>query len=265
MTLLNAMILAASLTSASSPEALFRELEEQVLGAATLRMRYTITAEGRVRDLTGEGEGASGGATLRMHRDSGLPARREQTVELPTGTMRVDEQYEFLPTKTPVSARVAVFPIALNDLSNQPASPELADRMQALATALRERLATACGYQVVPADSLAPAPAETSPGYLYAHPEVAVGLAASAHAEWIVIPRLNRASPWVTDLQAHVVRTRDTTLVSNRIVEVKGIELTPELAAKLVQRGAAWMADQVSQAIDHTSGASGSAARRCPA
>jgi len=105
--------------------------------------------------------------------------------------------------------------------------------MQSLATALRERLATACGYQVVPADSLAQAPAETAPGYLYSHPDIAVGLAASAHAEWIV--------------------------------EVKGIELTPELAAKLVDRGAAWMADQVAQAIDHTPGASGSAPRRCPA
>jgi len=221
-----------------------------------VRMRYRITA------LSGE---RSGGAMLRIHHDSGLPARREQTVEFPTGTMRVVEQYEFLPTKPPVGPRVAVFPIALNDLSNQPASPELAGRMQSLATALRERLATACGYQIVPADSLAQAPAETAPGYLYAHPDIAVGLAASAHAEWIVIPRLNRASPWVTDLQAHVVRARDTTLVSNRIVEVKGIELTPELAAKLVDRGAAWMADQVSQAIDHTSGASGSAPRRCPA
>jgi hypothetical protein len=48
-------------------------------------------------------------------------------------------------------------------------------------------------------------------------------------------------------------------------VEVKGIELTPELAARLVERGAAWMADQVSQAIDYTSAASRAAPRRCPA
>jgi hypothetical protein len=207
----------------------------------------------RVKDLTGEKADAvgpaefrqlrfaifvsgerSGTAMLRIHRDSGLPERREQTV-------------------------------ALNDVSNQPVSPELAGRIQSLGAALRQRLATACGYQVVPADSLAQAPAETASGYLYAHPDVAVGAAASAHAEWVVIPRLNRASPWVTDLQAQVVRTRDTTLVSNRIVEVKGIELTPELAAKLIDRGAAWMADQVSQAIDHTPGASSPTQRRCPA
>jgi hypothetical protein len=65
----------------------------------------------------------------------------------------------------------------------------------------------------------------------------------------------------VTDLQANVVRVRDTLLVSNRIVEVKGIELSPELAAQLVERGAAWMADQLSQAIEHAAGAPG---RPCP-
>ena len=170
-----------------------------------------------------------------------------------------------LPPDARPPMRVAVFSIALNDLSNQPASPELPTRMQQLATALRERLAAGCGYQVVPGDSLAEASAEMTPGYLYSHPDVAVGLAAPTQAEWIILPRLNRASPWVTDLQAQVVRVRDTAVVSNRIVEVKGLELGPELAAKLVERGAAWMADQLSQAIEHTSGTSRPARRRCPA
>jgi hypothetical protein len=137
--------------------------------------------------------------------------------------------------------------------------------MQRLVTALREHLATGCGYQVVTIDSLAERAAGLAPGYLYAHPDVAARLAAAPRAEWIVIPRLNRASPWVTDLQAHVVRVRDTALVSNRIVELKGIELAPELAAKLVDRGGAWMADQVSQAIEHAAGGSHPALRRCPA
>ena len=169
------------------------------------------------------------------------------------------------PPAAPPPTRVAVLSIALNDVSNQPVSPALPDRMHALTAALRERLASACGYDVVPVDSLAEAGAERGPGYLYAHPDVAVALAARTGAEWVIIPRLNRATPWVTDLQAHVVRTRDTALVSNRIVEVKGIELTPELAARLIDRGAAWMADQVSQAIDHGSGLTQQAPRRCPA
>ena len=81
----------------------------------------------------------------------------------------------------------------------------------------------------------------------------------------MIIPRLNRASPWVADLQAHVVRVRDTTIVSNRIVEIKGLELTPELASRLVDRGAAWMADQISQSIETASGAEAAARRRCRA
>jgi hypothetical protein len=166
------------------------------------------------------------------------------------------------PDATP-PRRIALVAITLNDVSNQPVSPELPARMQRLTTALVERLTTECGYDVATVASSAD-PTGTGPGYLYAHPEIAVGLA-GAEAEWVIIPRLNRATPWVTDLQAHVVRVRDAALVSNRIVEVKGLELSPELASKLIERGAAWMADQLSQAIEHASGAVGPALRRCPA
>jgi hypothetical protein len=159
---------------------------------------------------------------------------------------------------------VALIPIELNDVSNQPVSPELPARMQRLTVALQERLAASCGYQVIPVRSAADTTSSAGPNYLYAHPEIAVEMA-GAEAEWVIIPRLNRATPWVTDLQANVVRVRDTTLVSNRIVEVKGIELSPELATKLIERGAAWMADQLSQAIEHASGAVGPAMRPCPA
>ena len=161
--------------------------------------------------------------------------------------------------------RVAVLTIALNNLANQPPNPDLPNRLRVLGDALRQRLATGCGYQVVPVDSAAEAAAELGAGYLYAHPDVAVHLVGPSEADWVIIPRLNRASPWVTDLQAQVVRVRDTLVISNRIVELKGIELTPELAAKLAERGGAWMADQVSQAIEHAAGGRSSGARRCPA
>lgn len=160
--------------------------------------------------------------------------------------------------------RVAVLSITLNDLANQPPAPELPARIRGLASALSVRLGSACGYEMVMVDAPAEGSAEIAPGYLYAHPDVAARLAGAAGADWVVVPRLNRASPWVTDLQAHVVRVRDAVPVSNRIVEVKGIELTPELAARLAERGGAWMADQVSQAIEVASGKAGPSARRCP-
>jgi hypothetical protein len=167
------------------------------------------------------------------------------------------------PTSPPT--RVAVLGIALNNLANQPTHPDLPARLRLLGAALRERLGGGCGYELVPVDSAAEASAELGAGYLYAHPDVAVRLVDATAADWVIIPRLNRASPWVTDLQAEVVRVRDTVVVSNRIVELKGIELTPELAAKLAQRGGAWMADQVSQAIEHAAGGQAPGPRRCPA
>jgi hypothetical protein len=166
----------------------------------------------------------------------------------------------------PPAARVAVLPIDLNDVSNQPVPPELRTRLGLLTEALRTRLATACGYTVVqPPGQPARPPQDAKPGYYYAHPDLAVGESGSNQADWVIIPRLNRASPWVADLQAHVVRVRDTTIVSNRIVEIKGLELTPELASRLVDRGAAWMADQISQSIETASGAEAAARRRCRA
>jgi hypothetical protein len=159
---------------------------------------------------------------------------------------------------------VVVLPIELNDVSNQPVSPELRSRLGVLTEALSARLAAACGYTVVRPKS-ASSPDEPKPGYFYAHPDVAVTFSGPDQADWVIIPRLNRASPWVADLQAHVVRVRDTTIVSNRIVEIKGLELTPELASRLVDRGAAWMADQISQSIETAAGADSAARRRCRA
>jgi hypothetical protein len=165
----------------------------------------------------------------------------------------------------PPPSRVAVLPIDLNDLSNQRVSPELRARMERLTEALSVRLGSACGYTVVGLGQPARSRADAQPGYLYAHPDVAVGLVGPTAADWVIIPRLNRASPWVADLQAHVVRVRDTTIVSNRIVEIKGLELTPELASRLVERGAAWMADQISQSIETAAGTAAAARRRCRA
>jgi hypothetical protein len=162
-------------------------------------------------------------------------------------------------------ARIAVLSIDLNNLANQPTDSALPSRVKALTSALRSRLATACGYEVALIDPQTEAAARRSPGYLYAHPDLASGLAATVAADWVIVGRLDRASPWVADLQALVIRVRDTTLVSNRAVELKGIELNPELGARLVDRGAAWMADQVSQAIEHVATGDGAAPRRCPA
>jgi hypothetical protein len=160
---------------------------------------------------------------------------------------------------------ITVLSIDLNNLTNSAPDPALPSRILDLAAALRATLAGPCGYEVVDVDPAAEAAAHATDGYFYAHPDVAASLARSAGAEWVIVPRVNRASPWVADLQAHVVRVSDTMLLSNRIVEIKGIELDSALAARLAERGGAWMADQISQAIERAINPGNSLTRRCPA
>ena len=159
---------------------------------------------------------------------------------------------------------VAVLSIEFNNIHKSAPDSLLAGRIARLGDALRTRLAQVCGYEVTGVDASLEAAAHLTDGYFYDHPEVAADLARQAGADWAVIPRLNRTSAWVADIQAHVVRVRDTLLVSNRIVELKGLELTPELAARLTNRGSAWMADQLSQAIELVRNPSPGRTRRCP-
>lgn len=167
-------------------------------------------------------------------------------------------------TRTAEPPKLVVLAIDLNNLHKTAPDSTLAGRITRLADALRARLATACGYQVILLEDGTEATAHRTEGYFYDHPDVAAGLALGVGADWVIIPRLNRATAWAADLQAHVVRVRDTALVSNRIVEFKGLELTPELAARLTERGSAWMADQLSQVIELARNPAGPVARRCP-
>jgi hypothetical protein len=159
-------------------------------------------------------------------------------------------------------SRLLVLSIDLNDLTGRedPADPP---RLAVLTHALRQRF-VACGYSVVALDSAAERRAHLGDGYLYAHPDAAAALAARAGAEWALVPRLNRASPWVTDLQAHVVRVGSGRVVSNRVVELKGFGMAPALTARLAERGAAWMADQVDQAIGWAAAPGAPVVRHCP-
>ncbi|HUL69590.1 MAG TPA: DUF2380 domain-containing protein [Gemmatimonadales bacterium] len=159
--------------------------------------------------------------------------------------------------------RVAVLSIELNNLHKTDPDTSLAGRISRLGIALRARLGGPCGYELVTVDTATEAEAHLAAEYFYQHPDVAAALAAHSGADWVIIPRLNRATAWASDLQAHVVRVKDTTLVSNRIVELKGLELTPELAEHLIDRGAAWMADQISQAIEYARDPAVTT-RRCP-
>ena len=159
--------------------------------------------------------------------------------------------------------RLLLLTIDVNNFTSLPDDPP--ERLAALGEALRSRLA-GCGYDLRPLDAAAEARENAGPGYFYTHPDAAARLARDAGAEWALVPRLNRASPYVSDLQLHVVRVADAMVVSNRVVELKGFGMTPGVTARLTTRGAAWMADQVAQAVDWAVGGSRELpARRCRA
>lgn len=165
----------------------------------------------------------------------------------------------------PPAPRVVVLSIDLNNLSNQPDHPAELPNLAVLTAALRERLATACGYEVVLLDSATEAAAHVGVAYAYDHPEVVAQLAALVRAEWAVALRLNRIGTWVAELEANVVRVTDSAVVSRRAVSLRGFGMGRDLTARLAERGAASMADQVAQAIDRSAAASRApVARRCP-
>jgi hypothetical protein len=145
--------------------------------------------------------------------------------------------------------RIVLLDIELNNLTKDPDDSADLARLAQLTATLRRTLHEACGYDVVAVDPVAVRAASPTVGYFYSHPDVAAGLAATRGAAWVVIPRLNRVSPWITDLQAHVARVPSGQIVSNRVVELKGFGMNPDLTVRLTERGAAWMADQIDQVI----------------
>ena len=167
------------------------------------------------------------------------------------------------PSAAAPTPRLLLLRIDMNNLSSYPDDPP--PRLAALEAALRDRLA-GCGYEVPPPDSAAERRANAGNGYFYAHPDEAARLGRELGATYVLVPRLNRASSYVTDLQLHVVRAADGMVVSNRAVELKGFGMTAPVTAHLTVRGAAWMADQVSQAVEWAAAGSGAVpARRCRA
>ena len=169
------------------------------------------------------------------------------------------------PEVLPPAPRVAVLTVEPHNLTGRSEHADDPAHLRALTAALRGRLSGACGYEVAAVDTLAEARGRVGPGYFYAHPDAGAVLARDAGADWVLIPRLNRASPWVTDLQLHVVRAADGAVVSNRVVELKGFGMSDDLTVRLTERGAAWMADQVDQAIGWAAAPGAPPPRHCPA
>jgi Protein of unknown function (DUF2380) len=123
---------------------------------------------------------------------------------------------------TPAPPKIAVLEFELNDLTPTPNTP---DEIAAIALAsrlLRHSLATDCGYDVVPVDSVAQHQANSGLGYLFAHPTESAHLANAAGADWVVVGQLTVSSPIVSEFHVELVRVDRATLASAVSIEVKG-------------------------------------------
>jgi hypothetical protein len=166
----------------------------------------------------------------------------------------------------PTRARpsVAVASVILNNMSALPDTRADSATVLLLTHEARSRLA-GCGY-AVPSDS-APSITATHPGasYLWEHPDVVAQWGAAQRADWVLLSRLNRIGPWVAEWEVQVISTAKQQAVSTRVVELKGISRDTSLTAHLSNRGAAWMVDQATQSISHSSGDTTAAGRPCHA
>lgn len=145
-----------------------------------------------------------------------------------------------------------VFAVAPTGLNNLSPNPDTRGDMAVIPVMTREaadRL-TACGYSVV-----GPETAPNNSDYLFEHGDVAASWGAEHHADWVLVGRLNRIGRWEADWEVQVVSVPQQRVIDTRVIELKGFGTDSALTARLANRGAAWLMDQVTQSVAHASSA----------
>jgi hypothetical protein len=155
-----------------------------------------------------------------------------------------------------------VFAVAPTSLNNLSPNPDTRADMAVIPVLTREAAArlSSCGYQVVGPESAPP----NTPDYLFEHGDVAASWGAEHHADWVLVGRLNRIGRWEADWEVQVVSVSQQRVIDTRVVELKGFGTDSALTARLANRGAAWLMDQVTQSVAHAT-ASASNPRPCHA
>jgi hypothetical protein len=146
-----------------------------------------------------------------------------------------------------------VFAVAPTGLNNLSPNPDTRGDMAVIPVMTREaadRL-TACGYSVV-----GPETAPNNSDYLFEHGDVAASWGAEHHADWVLVGRLNRIGRWEADWEVQVVSVPQQRVIDTRVIELKGFGTDSALTARLANRGAAWLMDQVTQSVAHATGGS---------
>jgi hypothetical protein len=169
-----------------------------------------------------------------------------------------------LAAHTPARPTIIVAPVLLNNMSALPETHADSAAVVLLTSEARSRLAS-CGYRVPTDSSSSITAAHPGASYLWEHADEVAKWGAAQHADWVLVSRLNRIGPWVAEWEAQVVSTRLQQSVSTRVVELKGIGRDTSLTAHMSARGAAWLIDQVTQAVSHNTSDTTASGRPCHA
>jgi len=166
--------------------------------------------------------------------------------------------------RAPAKPTIAVAPVTLNNVSALPDSRADSAAIVLLTHEARARLGF-CGYPVSADSSTPPEAVGHAPSYLFEHADLAAEWGAAAHADWVLVSRLNRIGPWTAQWEVQVVSTRQQQAVGTRVIELKGMARDSGPSAQMATRGAAWLIDQSLQAIAHADGDTTNAGRPCHA
>jgi Protein of unknown function (DUF2380) len=139
---------------------------------------------------------------------------------------------------------IAVLDFELKDLTPMPRTQAELERTASVAPLLREALAESGGYEILIVDPEAQAEADLAVGYLFDHPELAAELGKQFGADWIAVGRLHKPSYLFAYLKVLLVNGQTQRIAGDYVVEIKGA------GKKVVERGAATLAEQIDETID---------------
>jgi hypothetical protein len=166
--------------------------------------------------------------------------------------------------RAPAKPTIAVVPVTLNNLSPLPDTRADSAAAVTLTREARARLAT-CGYPIIADTGTPPAAAGHPPSYLFLHPDVVAEWGAAQHADWVLVSRLNRISPWAVRWEVEVVSSKQQQAVDTRQIDLNGVPRDSGLSAHMATRSAAWLIDQSLQAVAQASGDTANGGRPCHA
>lgn len=164
----------------------------------------------------------------------------------------------------PAKPTFAIVPVVLNNVSPLPDTHADSAALVTLTHEARARLA-GCGFPLIADSGGPPEAVGHAPDYLFRHPEVASQWGAAQHANWVLVSRFTRVSPYAAQWEVQVVSVKDSQVADTRVIDLRGVSRDEGISAHMATRGAAWVIDQALQVVAHAEGDTTAGGRPCRA